>query len=543
MKKKVNSLTFLIAVMVLALFTVYATDCLALSPPLISWTIKTDMPTARGQAATILGDNGLIYVMGGYDGTDELNVVEAYNPLFDTWTSFSSMPFATRGAAVAKDNDGIIYVISGWSGFGLLDVVQAYNTTSNTWETKTPIPSPVWMAGAATGNDGKIYVIGGELSGGIETNQTLIYDPSTDSWSTGPSMPTARSELGVVKGPDGLIYAIGGWNGTSAIATVEAFNPATGKWVKKAPMPEPRLEFGVTVGPDGKIYVIGGGTSYYNNYGPFFNTVLVYDPETDSWSIPTWSESKLAFGRKEFSAVTAKNGRIYAIGGANGWAYITINEEGIVTPPENKPPTAYIDSITPNPAVKGEEVTLTGHGVDEDGSIVAYKWRSSIDGIIGDSDSISVSNLSVGTHTIYFSVQDDDGEWSTEAVATLVIEKPLTEDPLYQQMEELTQQVNNLTSQVETLNQTVDNLTQQVNNLTSQLDSLSDQTSQLSSDVNSLQEEVDGLTSKLNSLYLQFVILAIITIILIIVAIAIVYITRRKTAPASTSTPTTPPPS
>ena len=94
-----------------------------------------------------------------------------------------------------------------------------------------------------------------------------------------------------------------------------------------------------------------------------------------------------------------------------------LHPSGTVT----QPPTAYIDSITPNPATQGQIVSFSGHGSDSDGSIVAYEWRSSIDGVLSSSASFSSSSLSVGTHTIYFRVRDNNSEWSTEATRTLTI--------------------------------------------------------------------------------------------------------------------------
>jgi parallel beta-helix repeat protein len=89
------------------------------------------------------------------------------------------------------------------------------------------------------------------------------------------------------------------------------------------------------------------------------------------------------------------------------------------------PPVAYIDSITPNPAVQGQTVTFNGHGVDPDGgSITEYNWRSSRDGQLSTSRTFSTSTLSVGTHTIYFKVKDDEGDWSTEDTGTLLITPP-----------------------------------------------------------------------------------------------------------------------
>ncbi|MBE3123107.1 MAG: right-handed parallel beta-helix repeat-containing protein [Thermoplasmata archaeon] len=97
-------------------------------------------------------------------------------------------------------------------------------------------------------------------------------------------------------------------------------------------------------------------------------------------------------------------------------ASITINS------PVNHAPIAYIDEITPNPAKQREAVVFRGHGTDEDGSIIAYKWLSSKDGVISTASSFSKTNLSLGTHTIYFQVKDNT-EWSSQAIRTLVVEK------------------------------------------------------------------------------------------------------------------------
>ena len=91
------------------------------------------------------------------------------------------------------------------------------------------------------------------------------------------------------------------------------------------------------------------------------------------------------------------------------------------TSPSNNPPTAVVDSIAPNPVNAGGTVTFTGHGVDSDGSVVAYSWTSSINGNLGSSSMFSTSSLSVGTHTISFRVQDDDGAWSSLVASSLTV--------------------------------------------------------------------------------------------------------------------------
>jgi hypothetical protein len=94
----------------------------------------------------------------------------------------------------------------------------------------------------------------------------------------------------------------------------------------------------------------------------------------------------------------------------------------LAAPPTiNQPPTAYIDSVYPINSVCGETVTFRGHGIDPDGTIGAYNWRSSRDGQLSTAENFETSSLSPGTHTIWFKVQDDDGEWSNEDQASLVV--------------------------------------------------------------------------------------------------------------------------
>jgi hypothetical protein len=91
----------------------------------------------------------------------------------------------------------------------------------------------------------------------------------------------------------------------------------------------------------------------------------------------------------------------------------------------NDPPTATIVSVKSSSgresAVEGEMVSFEGSGYDADGFIVEYRWTSNIDGLLSDSKDFSTSGLSVGTHTIYFEVQDNNGTWSIMAAQTFEV--------------------------------------------------------------------------------------------------------------------------
>lgn len=90
----------------------------------------------------------------------------------------------------------------------------------------------------------------------------------------------------------------------------------------------------------------------------------------------------------------------------------------------NRPPVAYIDSITPSRVEQNKNVSFAGHGEDSDGSVAGYSWRSSIDGELSTSPSFATATLSAGKHTIYFKVKDSDGLWSEEVSSTLLVEQP-----------------------------------------------------------------------------------------------------------------------
>ena len=79
---------------------------------------------------------------------------------------------------------------------------------------------------------------------------------------------------------------------------------------------------------------------------------------------------------------------------------------------DNQAPTASIDIIDPSIALPGAEISFAGSGTDIDGFVSNYHWFSSIDGNLSLSDNFTLSNLTMGLHTIYFMVQDNEGRWS-----------------------------------------------------------------------------------------------------------------------------------
>jgi hypothetical protein len=84
-------------------------------------------------------------------------------------------------------------------------------------------------------------------------------------------------------------------------------------------------------------------------------------------------------------------------------------------------PTAYIDEISPAEALPEAMVSFMGHGTDPISDIVAWRWRSDLDGELSSRQSFDISSLSDGEHTIYFKVQNERGAWSEEVSGTVQI--------------------------------------------------------------------------------------------------------------------------
>jgi N-acetylneuraminic acid mutarotase len=114
------------------------------------WTNAAPMPDPRNHAGYV-ALNGLIYVIGGQNGTDEYQGnsadVDVYNPATDSWSSLASLP---EGRSHIM-NSTLIY-------------------------------------------NGQILVVGGEIDGTDFSPDVLVYDPVANTWTklTNLALPQGR---------------------------------------------------------------------------------------------------------------------------------------------------------------------------------------------------------------------------------------------------------------------------------------------------------------------------------------------------------------
>ncbi|MBI4945271.1 MAG: T9SS type A sorting domain-containing protein [Bacteroidetes bacterium] len=292
-----------------------ATLALSINAFAQQWTVKTPAPTMRsGCGASVV--NNIIYVIGGWNGSNIVGTVEAYNPATDTWSTKTPMPTLRGELGVASVN-GKIYAIGGYNG-SALNTVEEYDPIANTWAAKTSMPTARSIISVGVIND-TIYVVGGWPGG---KNTLEAYIPSTDTWVTKASIAVGKMQNNGCAVLNNKMYYIGGKNAANTIwyNTNEAYNPITDTWTTYANLPQALWNGSATVLNNEIHYMGGTDAAYLPNYTNHF----VYNSSTDSWS-----SNALSMLHKRSAHIAATvNGKIYVIGGSDSTnAVVNWNEE------------------------------------------------------------------------------------------------------------------------------------------------------------------------------------------------------------------------
>ena len=248
------------------------------------------------------GSGQWVYAIGGYDGTNPVNTVEAYDTAQKTWSILPSMP-TPRVYLGAASSAGRLHALGGWGATsGPVAAHDVYEPATNAWSSQVaPLPTPRGAFGTVTGPDGLIYVIGGQDPNNPFLATVDAYDPAADTWITKAPMNTPRRLVGAVATPDGLIYAIGGGGAQGALDSVEIFNIATNAWtLSPHPLPAATCLLAGAVGPNGLIYAIGG----WRANSEYAADVYSYDPSAPGWA----KRPPLLIGRAAWPPTRAPTG-------------------------------------------------------------------------------------------------------------------------------------------------------------------------------------------------------------------------------------------
>ncbi|XP_008198985.2 kelch-like protein 10 isoform X1 [Tribolium castaneum] len=258
------------------------------------WLLSSDtdsFPRAYHGLCTL---NGIIYVIGGFDGNQYFNTVRRFDPVNHTWSECACM-YHHRCYVSVVMADNKIYAMGGYNGRSRMNTAEKYDPSKNQWEMIPPMQKQRSDASAATLNE-KIYIVGG-FNGQEVMRSAEVFDIKTNQWSYIPQMISARSGVSLVV-YDNTLYALGGFNGYVRLTSGEKYVPGESPWwTEISEMMTPRSNF-ATVILDDYIYVIGGFNDNFVSGSSTINFVEYYDPEADDW----YDASPMNLNRSALSA-------------------------------------------------------------------------------------------------------------------------------------------------------------------------------------------------------------------------------------------------
>ena len=319
--------------------------------PQPQWRPIADARVARDAVAATEAD-GTIWVFGGMGADDRVSGRhEGYDPAIDSWKGGEDLPVPVQHA-MSVTWQGTPVVIGGWRTEGTdvrVATDRVWRIVNSRWTELPPLLQPRAAAAAAVVGE-RIVVTGGVDTSGKLVDTTEIFDGT--SWKLGAPLPTPRQMLGAAS--DGkLVYVVGGTNGTSDLATVEAYDPAADKWSSMPQLPEPRSDFGVAV-TDARLVAVGGTSA-----GQVLKSVAALDLATATWTnLPDMGTARHG------SAVAAVGRTVYAIGGstAAGDVQITSSAEALKLAPRKPQPASAWRSLpdAPTPRLMMASAVLDG---------------------------------------------------------------------------------------------------------------------------------------------------------------------------------------
>ncbi|MBC7237075.1 MAG: DUF11 domain-containing protein [Chloroflexi bacterium] len=258
-----------------------------------------------------------LYAVGGFEQNDEpTGKLDILDLTSGVWQEGAPRPHvAGNGAAV--ELNGLIYVLGGYNGAlsqPFLSAVDIYDPASDSWRPGPELPRPLaGLAAAAWG--GRIYVFGGAGPEGV-LDRGYRLDPQAEIWEeiTGP--PGGGVEFASAVATAEGIYLLGGW---PARRSCYRYDPTQDRWVVMAPMHQGRHSLAVGEYA-GVIYVAGGGIEWNSTA-----TVERLDPQRNEWvSMPP-----LDLGNRLGAAGAVVGGRFYVLGGADGLETLPLGGAGV----------------------------------------------------------------------------------------------------------------------------------------------------------------------------------------------------------------------
>jgi len=296
------------------------------------------MSVARCSHGVIAYDNKL-FIIGGYDRGECLDMCEVYDPITNTIERIESMVNRRGRAAITwfkKENS--IYAMGGSDGHEDLNSIECYSLEKRTW---TSIKFDFELSCSNLGTiscSNFIYLVGLKGDGGksLSRSSCLKYDPTENTFIRMGELNHGRSQSALVIVPfksrsannsnetiDKLfttdssnsfhLYVFGGHDQIRCLSTCEIYDPKEDKWSLITGMHESRRGCGAAYHADThSIYIVGG-----TNGSQSLKSVEIYDTVTKRWSMGP----DLNIARTNVAIAFIGN-ILFAVGGFNGKSFL-----------------------------------------------------------------------------------------------------------------------------------------------------------------------------------------------------------------------------
>jgi len=385
-------------------------------------TASNDNPRMY-HSITLLNDDRVIVVGGGFVGGDVAGIAEIYNPETDSWTETAELPVPVLDHATVCTSDSTIHVFGGVASGSSVDNVWEYNLNTDTWTQKTDMPIDIREHTATVLPDGKVLIAGGYRDPAYTDNPwSFVYDPRTDTYGANVNLLTTKTEHNATVLNNGTVMFTGGYNfniNPPVITDVEIYNPETETWTTQG-----EISVGRSGGQraiktfNGDVLVIGG---YFFQIDENFNVVDKYDAETQTWS----TLQNLPVKTTIASVALLENGNILIAGGLGETGKNTaqnINPKfkrrlNATHSTSNSKDTYYMDNVFSINPETGDQTTLTALPIVRSGAYAFNLTDNRILLMYGKSD-VAVHNTNgeiYGTATtpftynVTFNVFENDG--------------------------------------------------------------------------------------------------------------------------------------
>ena len=273
------------------------------------FTVNETLPTILydSQAVTI-GD--YIYITGGCDASDYVDINYCYDPINDTITTRTSLPMSLYKHKAVEYNSKM-YVMGGINALAAKDVNYCYDPTTDSWSTKTVMPA-ARCGHTLVSTNGKLYITGGSIATSYTATAQKThysYDPSTDSWTTLTAMTAVRKRGHAVVIGDNIHY-IGGLSSSASQKTHYIYSISAGTWSTGTSTTQTLDEAAICY-LNNRIYLINGHYYSSSSSSGYRTNIYYYDfNNTSSWTSVTSFHT--SYAQMSFAVF---NNMLYLFGG------------------------------------------------------------------------------------------------------------------------------------------------------------------------------------------------------------------------------------